>query len=131
MAFYVKSKPWGQSWSLRRSLYDGKGDHLLDFRHRSLDIKNRWLVESPSGQKIANLQHYKELTRLHSNVDMFLESSETTVHMRQADATGSRTFLSSHGATIAQIDKQSRCAPENAMPAVAVLVDVEMSTGGL
>lgn len=56
--FHVKSK-WGKFWSFRRSLDDAAGQSVLDFRHYSLVIKNRWTVEDPSGKQLASIEHDK------------------------------------------------------------------------
>lgn len=49
--FRVEGAAWGTSWSWRRKVFDASDNlHLFDFRHESLDIKNRWIVEDATGR---------------------------------------------------------------------------------
>ncbi|KAH8785209.1 membrane bound O-acyl transferase family-domain-containing protein [Diaporthe sp. PMI_573] len=80
--FRAESK-LGTSWSWRRKVYDqsssadeGEGGaaaqkHIFDFRHASIDPKNRWLVESVDDKRqLAELVHKKQVTSVgHSDID--------------------------------------------------------------
>ncbi|ETS75976.1 hypothetical protein PFICI_12920 [Pestalotiopsis fici W106-1] len=53
--FRCEGQSYGSSWSWRRKVYDGTGQHLFDLRHNSIDIKNGWVVETPLKEKVCSL----------------------------------------------------------------------------
>ncbi|GAB1728351.1 hypothetical protein NU195Hw_g1656t1 [Hortaea werneckii] len=98
------------SWSLRRSLEDSTGKHLLDFRHFSLDVKNRWIVEEPNHErKLAVIEHVNQLTRSHSAVDATFWGADggedAVVEMRPLDRSAMTTTLSIMDSTVAEVSK--------------------------
>lgn len=102
--FRVESK-LGTSWSWRRKVYDqtssaegGEGsaaaqEHIFDFRHASIDLKNRWLVEAADDKRqLAELVHKKQLTSMgHSDVNATVRTTageDVVVSMRRSGSAG-------------------------------------------
>lgn len=94
--FRAESK-LGTSWSWRRKVYDqsAAGDgaaqkHIFDFRHHSMDAKNRWLVEAAGDDKrqLAELVHRKQVTSVgHSDIDATVRTTageDVVVSMRRS-----------------------------------------------
>ncbi|RYP78056.1 hypothetical protein DL771_000749 [Monosporascus sp. 5C6A] len=107
--FHVKGTTPGTSWSWRRKVYDSSNDHLLfDFRHHSLDIKNGWVIESPTGRKLCSLVHKAQITSKHSAIDatVHTESGEQVLVLMRPNDHGALTVTISVGGTaIATIRK--------------------------
>ncbi|RYP42978.1 hypothetical protein DL770_011899 [Monosporascus sp. CRB-9-2] len=114
--FRVEGTTFGTSWSWRRKVYDSSNDHLLfDFRHHSLDIKNGWVVESPTGRKLCSLVHEAQITTKHSAIDatVHTESGEQVLILMRPNDQGALTVtIGVDGAVIATIRK----AEDNDMP---------------
>ncbi|KAI3399859.1 hypothetical protein diail_5370 [Diaporthe ilicicola] len=121
--FRVEAK-LGTSWSWRRKVFaDSPGGsppeqrrHLFDFRHASVDPKNRWLVEAAGDKRqLAELVHQKQITSLgHSDVDATVRTvagEDVVVSMRRADDVGEDVTVSVDGAPFARIEKVSYQAP--------------------
>jgi hypothetical protein len=106
--FRVKRKG-PMSWSWRRSLIDVQGKHVLDSEHYSLDVKNRWIAETPEGRKLATVEHKSQITKEHSSVNaVFLGAyagDDITVEMRPADRSALTTAISVRGIALAEIWK--------------------------
>lgn len=102
--FRVESK-LGTSWSWRRKVYDQTSDsegadggaatqkHIFDFRHASMDPKNRWLVEAADDRRhLAELVHKKQLTSMgHSDIDAVVRTTageDVIVSMRRSRSAG-------------------------------------------
>lgn len=96
-----------KSWSFRRSLIGPNDKHLLDLRHYSLDVKNRWIVEDPKEKKLASIEHVNQITKAHSAVDATIfggrEGRDVVLEMRPLDRSALTTELNLKGATIARI----------------------------
>lgn len=96
--FRAESK-LGTSWSWRRKVYDQQpaaGDaqqqqqqHIFDFRHHSMDAKNRWLVEAADDKRqLVELVHRKQVTSVgHSDIDATVRTTageDVVVSMRRS-----------------------------------------------
>ncbi|RYP08987.1 hypothetical protein DL764_001555 [Monosporascus ibericus] len=107
--FHVNGTTTGTSWSWRRKVYDSSSDHVLfDFRHHNIDIKNGWVVESPTGRKLCSLVHKAQITTKHSAIDatVHTESGEQVlVLMRPNDLGALIVTISVGGTAIATIRK--------------------------
>ncbi|KAI0434848.1 hypothetical protein F5Y09DRAFT_337244 [Xylaria sp. FL1042] len=108
--FRVEGTSWGTSWSWRRKVFDAIDNrHLFDFRHESLDLKNRWVVEDTTGRKLCSLVHKSQLTTNHSAVDATVRTvagEDVLVIMRPRDGAALTTTVSvSDGVVIATISK--------------------------
>ncbi|KAI0160016.1 hypothetical protein GGR52DRAFT_174944 [Hypoxylon sp. FL1284] len=113
--FRVEGSNFGASWSWRRKVWDSVGDRrLFDFRHESLDLKNRWVVESPDGRKLCSLEHKKQLTRDHSAVDATVRTDageQVLVVMRPNGHAAVTTTVSVGNTVIATIQKVEDNSP--------------------
>ncbi|KAI1172194.1 hypothetical protein F4777DRAFT_562907 [Nemania sp. FL0916] len=107
--FRVEGTTWGTSWSWRRKVFDAaKNQHLFDFRHESLDLKNRWLVEDTTGRKLCSLVHKNQLTANHSAIDATVRTvagEDVIVAMRPLDGAALTTTISVGDVVIAIIRK--------------------------
>ncbi|KAI2633924.1 hypothetical protein GGS21DRAFT_119744 [Xylaria nigripes] len=107
--FRIVGASFGKSWSWRRKVYDAKTNaHLFDFRHENLDIKNRWVVEDPAGNKIGSLVHDTQISSNHSAVNATLRNSageDVRIAMRPEDAAATTTTLSIDGKPFAFLRK--------------------------
>lgn len=104
--FYVDGPGAYKSWTFRRPVKDHSGQRLFDLRRYGADVKLRWLVEDPSGNKIAELSHKKFFTRAHTAIDacIFREgSADVRVEMRPRDYAATTTYVNVNGAIIAEI----------------------------
>lgn len=95
--FRAESK-LGTSWSWRRKVFSaGPGgdaaaaaqEHLFDFRHHSVDPKNRWLVEAADDKRqLAELVHAKQVTSVgHSDINATVRTTageDVVVSMRRS-----------------------------------------------
>lgn len=92
--FRVEAK-LGTSWSWRRKVYDQRAGesgatqkHIFDFRHHSIDPKNRWLIEAADDKRqLADLVHVKQVTSVgHSDIDATVRTTageDVVVSMRR------------------------------------------------
>ncbi|KAI1474294.1 hypothetical protein K445DRAFT_315547 [Daldinia sp. EC12] len=106
--FRVEGTKFGTSWSWRRKIFDSSNTHLFDFRHKSIDIKNSWVIENPNGDKICSLVHKSQVTRDHSAVDATVRTQageEVLVTMRPNDHSALTSTISVGGTVIATIRK--------------------------
>ncbi|KAI0552066.1 hypothetical protein F4679DRAFT_537550 [Xylaria curta] len=107
--FRVEGTTWGTSWSWRRKVLDATNNrHLFDFRHESLDFKNRWVVEDTTGRKLCSLVHKNQLTINHSAIDVTVRTAageDILVLMRPHDGAALMTTISVDGTIIATIRK--------------------------
>ncbi|KAI0850326.1 tubby C-terminal-like domain-containing protein [Daldinia vernicosa] len=106
--FRVEGTSFGTSWSWRRKVFDSSNTHLFDFRHKSVDIKNGWIIENPNGDKLCSLVHKSQITRSHSAIDATVRTQvgeEVLVIMRPNDHAALATTISVDGAAIATIRK--------------------------
>ncbi|RYP50187.1 hypothetical protein DL768_004243 [Monosporascus sp. mg162] len=107
--FHVEGTTFGTSWSWLRKVYDSSNDHLLfDFRHHSLDIKNGWVIESPTGRKLCSLVHKAQITTKHSAIDATVDTEsgeQVMVFMRPNDHGSLTVTISVGGMAIATIRK--------------------------
>ncbi|KAL1846339.1 hypothetical protein Daus18300_014280 [Diaporthe australafricana] len=121
--FRVEAK-LGTSWSWRRRVYAESPEeqqqrrHLFDFRHASVDPKNRWLVEAADDKRqLAELVHQKQITSLgHSDIDATVRTAageDVVVSMQRAagDEGGEDVTVSVDGAPFARIDKVAYTPP--------------------
>lgn len=91
--FRAESK-LGTSWSWRRKVFDqsagpAQQQHIFDFRHHSMDAKNRWLVEAADDKRqLAELVHRKQVTSVgHSDIDATVRTTageDVVVSMRRS-----------------------------------------------
>ncbi|KAK7705255.1 hypothetical protein SLS64_008091 [Diaporthe eres] len=91
--FRAESK-LGTSWSWRRKVFDqsagpAQQQHIFDFRHHSIDAKNRWLVEAADDKRqLAELVHRKQVTSVgHSDIDATVRTTageDVVVSMRRS-----------------------------------------------
>ncbi|RWA12045.1 hypothetical protein EKO27_g3073 [Xylaria grammica] len=109
--FRVEGATFGTSWSWRRKVFDATtNQHLFDFRHESLDIKNRWVVEDTTGRKLCSIVHKNQLTTNHSAVDATVRTrvgEDVLVTMRPQDEAALMTTISVDGTAIATIHMDS------------------------
>ncbi|RYP60841.1 hypothetical protein DL770_009919 [Monosporascus sp. CRB-9-2] len=107
--FHVMGTTFGTSWSWRRKVYDSSNDqHIFDFRHHSLDIKNGWVAESPTGRKLCSLENKSQIATKHFAIDatVYAESGEDVlVLMRPTDPSALTVTISVGGTAIATIRK--------------------------
>lgn len=120
--FRAESK-LGTSWSWRRKVYDQPAGapqkHIFDFRHHSIDPKNRWLVEAADdSRQLAELVHRKQVTSVgHSDIDATVRTTageEVVVSMRRsgsASAAFEDMSLSVGDTTFAHIQKIAYTPP--------------------
>ncbi|KKY39625.1 hypothetical protein UCDDA912_g00329 [Diaporthe ampelina] len=121
--FRAESK-LGTSWSWRRKVFSAGGEgaaqkHIFDFRHHSVDPKNRWLVEAAGDKRqLAELVHRKQVTSVgHSDIDATVRTTageDVVVSMRRSGS-ASVAFedmsLSVGGTTFAHIQKIAYTPP--------------------
>ncbi|KAI0435720.1 hypothetical protein F4803DRAFT_557712 [Xylaria telfairii] len=102
--FRVEGTKWGTSWSWRRKVFDAIDNrHLFDFRHESLDFKNRWVVEDTTGRKLGSLVHKSQLTTNHSAIDATVRTiagEDVLVIMRPQDGEALTVTVSVGDSTI-------------------------------
>ncbi|KAI8963433.1 tubby C-terminal-like domain-containing protein [Daldinia sp. FL1419] len=106
--FRVEGTSFGTSWSWRRKVLDGSDNHIFDFRHKSIDIKNGWIIENPDGDKLCSLVHKSQLTHSHSAVDATVRTQfgeEVLVIMRPNDHAALNATISVDDKAIATIRK--------------------------
>ncbi|KAI2780194.1 tubby C-terminal-like domain-containing protein [Daldinia loculata] len=106
--FRVQGTSFGTSWSWRRKVLDGSNTHIFDFRHKSVDIKNGWIIENPNGDKLCSLVHKSQITHSHSAIDATVRTQageEVLVIMRPNDHAALTTTISVDGTAIATIRK--------------------------
>ncbi|KAI0122040.1 tubby C-terminal-like domain-containing protein [Daldinia grandis] len=106
--FRVEGTKFGTSWSWRRKVLDSSNTHIFDFRHKSVDIKNGWVIENPNGDKLCSLVHKSQITHSHSAIDATVRTQageEVLVIMRPNDHAALTTTISVDGAAIATIRK--------------------------
>lgn len=121
--FRAESK-LGTSWSWRRKVYDqpagAEQRHIFDFRHHSVDPKNRWLVEAADDKRqLAELVHRKQVTSVgHSDIDATVRTTageDVVVSMRRCGSEESAAFedmsLSVGDTTFAHIQKIAYTPP--------------------
>lgn len=118
--FYVEGSTFGTSWSWRRHVFSGeKGssndNHIFDFRHNSLDIKNGWVIEAPAIKGEAKprilcyLVHKKEFTSEHSAINATVRTEvgeDVMVVMRSKDTAAITSTISVDGVCFATIHKE-------------------------
>jgi len=105
--FTVESKGSG-SLSWRRTVKDTSGNHLFDLRHIAYTMKNKWVVESPSGREICTLRHPSSLSKERSAFDMVVlneadKGSEVKVEVRPNDRSAITTTVNIDGSAVAEI----------------------------
>lgn len=107
--FRVEGAPWGTSWSWRRKVLDVvKNEHLFDFRHHSLSLKNGWVVETPAGREICSLVHKAFFTKEHSAINATVRTEvgeQVLVVMRPTDESCASVMLNIDDTTIAVISR--------------------------
>jgi hypothetical protein len=107
--FPVDAKTWPQSWSMRRSVRDGRtGEHLYDFRHPSLDAKlNHGFLESAEGHKLCTLN----ASETGGNASVVLQAQvmsksggeDLSLALHALDPVGVDCIVVSNGSTAAHI----------------------------
>ena len=107
--FRVEGATFGTSWSWRRKVWDSTSDqHIFDFRHKSLDAKNGWVVESPDGRLLCSLVHKSQLTSQHSTVDATVRTTageDVLVMMRHHDHGALTAYIKVGDTIVATIRK--------------------------
>ncbi|KAI0805518.1 hypothetical protein GGR55DRAFT_280457 [Xylaria sp. FL0064] len=108
--FRIGGTTWGTSWSWRRKVFNAIDNrHIFDFRHESLDFKNRWVVEDTTGRKLCSLVHKSQVTTNHSAIDATVRTvvgEDILVTMRPRDGAALTTTVSvGDGTIIAMISK--------------------------
>ncbi|KAI1351285.1 hypothetical protein F5Y01DRAFT_283311 [Xylaria sp. FL0043] len=108
--FRIEGTTFGTSWSWRRKVFDAIDNrHLFDFRHESLDFKNRWVVEDTTGRKLCSLVHKSQVTTNHSAINATVRTvvgEDVLVAMRPRDGAALMATVSvGDGTTIATISK--------------------------
>ncbi|KAI1278894.1 hypothetical protein F5Y07DRAFT_359819 [Xylaria sp. FL0933] len=108
--FRIEGTTFGTSWSWRRKVFDAIDNrHLFDFRHESLDFKNRWVVEDITGHKLCSLVHKSQLTTNHSAINATVRTvvgEDVLVAMRPRDGAALMATVSvGDSTTIATISK--------------------------
>ncbi|ROW00340.1 hypothetical protein VMCG_07333 [Cytospora schulzeri] len=99
----------GTSWSWRRKVFDSTTQkHLFNFRHKSISLKNPWVIEGHSGQKLCSITHNSQNTHEHSTVNATVRiqtGEDIVVAMRQMDHTATAAQVQVGDATVAIIYK--------------------------
>ncbi|KAF3059435.1 hypothetical protein GL218_04641 [Daldinia childiae] len=106
--FQVEGTSFGTSWSWRRKVLDSSNTHIFDFRHKSIDIKNGWIIENPNGDKLCSLVHKSQITNSHSAIDATVRTQageDVLVIMRPNDHAALTTTISVDSTSIATIRK--------------------------
>ncbi|KAK5633151.1 hypothetical protein RRF57_008865 [Xylaria bambusicola] len=107
--FRVEGTAFGKSWSWRRKVFDAvNNQHLFDFRHQSLDLKNRWVLEDSTGRKLGSIVHKTQLTTSHSAIDATVRTTageDVLAVMQPRDATALTVTVSINDTIIATITK--------------------------
>lgn len=104
--FAIESKGIA-SWSWRRTIKDASGNTLLHLRKIFVyGIRNKWIVESPSGREICSLRHVS--FRQRQALDVVLQNeydkgNEVKVEVRPKDKGALTTLVDIKGAPIAEI----------------------------
>lgn len=108
--FHVEGATFGTSWSWQRKVWDSSSHRrlLFDFRHKSFDIQNSWIVESPDGQKLCSFVHKANITSKYSAVHVTVrtEAGEDVLVLMRADGYGAlKTIVSVDDVPFATIFK--------------------------
>jgi len=95
-----------KSWSWRRQVKDTSGVPIFDLRHHGSAMKNLWTVESPDGQRIAELKHVSSGRR--SDLDMVVptgkdKEDDVVLQVRQKDQSAITTRVFSKDICIAEL----------------------------
>jgi hypothetical protein len=102
--FTVDSKAMG-SLTWRRTLRDISGDALLDLRHLGWAMKNKWVVESPTGKELCSLKHTEYMGKERSALDILVgnDGKEAFVEVRPNDRSALTTMVNIEGRPVAAI----------------------------
>jgi hypothetical protein len=102
--FTVDSKGMG-SFTWRRTLRDTSGNAILDLRHLGWAMKNKWVVESPTGEEWCSLKHTESMGKERSALDIFVGNNgkETFVEVRPNDRSALTTMVNIEGRPVAAI----------------------------
>lgn len=107
--FHVEGAAFGTSWSWRRKVFDSTTqEHLFDFRHESISLKNPWLIEEKGGKKLCSIAHNAQLTYEHSAVNATVRTQageDVVVAMRQKDHAATTAHIQIGDSTVAVIYK--------------------------
>jgi hypothetical protein len=95
-----------KSWSWRRQVKDTSGVPIFDLRHHGSGMKNLWTVESPDGQRLAELKHVSSGRR--SDLDMVVangkyKEDDIVLQLRQKDQSAITTRVFFKDACIAEL----------------------------
>ncbi|KAI0390907.1 hypothetical protein F5Y17DRAFT_37068 [Xylariaceae sp. FL0594] len=131
--FRIEGTKWGTSWSWRRKAFDANGNnHLFDFRHESVSLKNNWVIEDPSGRKLASLVHKSQVTSEHSAINATVRTitgEDVLVQMRQHDRAALMTTISTGDTPIASIQKVIDNTKARKSGVVQTVWDVRVAAG--
>jgi hypothetical protein len=104
--FTIESKGMA-SWSWRRTIRDTSDSPIFDLRKIFVyGIRNKWVVESPSGREVCSLRHIS--FRQRQALDAFVRNecdkgNEVKVEVRPKDQGALTTLVNIKGATVAEI----------------------------
>lgn len=117
LLFSVKGTIFGTSWSWRRKVFSGSSNenHIFDFRHNSLDIKNGWVIETlDTGGKartLCSLVHQAQITTQHSAVNAAVrteagEDVRIAIRSKNNDSSAITRTISVNNVRFAVINKE-------------------------
>jgi len=104
--FTVESKGMA-SWSWRRTVKDAAGNHIFDLRKIIVyGVRNKWVVDSPSGREICSLRHISFIHRHAIDAVVLNEAdkgNEVVVEVRPRDQGALTTMVYLNGCPLAEI----------------------------
>lgn len=90
------------SWSVRRTLRDTAGHHVLDIRHYKTKLKE-YIVEDPEGRELCIIKDGVQGKLTAVEVQVTAEKSNVTVSIRSFDHAGTKTVFEVEGVVIAEM----------------------------
>ena len=102
--FVLEAKGPFMSWSIRRTLKDSSGNHILDLRHYKSKLK-QWIVEDPTGRELCLVKDGVVPGSRFTAVDaqVSVEVNNVTISLRSFDHAGTKTHFEVDGVVIAEM----------------------------
>lgn len=103
--FSLESKTIGTSWTLRRTLRDASGQHILDLRHTKTTYK-KWVVEDPTGKLLCTMKDgvapITKFTEASAEIPSN-DGSTTIIRICSFDSAGTKTVFQVGDAIVAEL----------------------------